>query len=222
MKGDKMIVNTVIFDLDGTLLNTLEDIKDSVNFALKEFNFPVRSINEVNKYVGNGAKHLIDHMVPEHTNPEVTMECFQVYQKHYTQNSNNKTCPYDGILPLLKQLKDKEQKLAIVSNKFDSSVKALCQNYFSDYITVAIGESQAVARKPAPDSVFTAISELNADINNVIFVGDSEVDVKTAHNAGVPCVGVTWGFRNREVLKTAGADYIIDKPEELIEIIFTN
>ncbi len=217
-----MIYDTVIFDLDGTLLNTLEDIKDSVNFALMEFSFPTKSIIEVRKHVGNGAQHLMKQMVPNNTNPEVLNQCFQSYQQHYALNSQNKTKPYDGVLHLLNQLKEKKLKLAVVSNKFDSSVKSLCRDYFADYIQIAIGESPNVARKPAPDSVYTVIRDLNADKNKVIYVGDSDVDVYTAHNAGIPCIGVTWGFREREVLENAGADFIIDKPEELMDCLSHN
>lgn len=218
-EGEKMIIDTVIFDLDGTLLNTLEDIKDSVNFALNEFNFPIKSAIEVKKHVGNGAQHLMNQMVPDNTSPEVSVQCYQCYQKHYDGNSQNKTKPYDGILNLLKQLKEKKLKLAVVSNKFDASVKSLCQDYFADYIQIAIGESPKVARKPAPDSVYNAIQELHADINRVIYVGDSDVDIYTAHNAGIPCIGVTWGFRDKVVLEKAGADFIIDKPDELFNCL---
>jgi phosphoglycolate phosphatase len=210
-----MTYNTVIFDLDGTLLNTLDDIKDSVNYALNKFNYPLRTLEEVRKSVGNGAKILIDNVVPPNTSTEDSAMCLEVYKEHYAHNSQNKTRPYDGILSLLKLLYQQDIKLAIVSNKFDFSVKELCRIYFGEYIHVAIGESANVARKPAPDSIYTAIKELDSVKSRVIYVGDSDVDVQTAHNAGIPCIGVTWGFRDREVLEKAGADSIINKPEEI-------
>lgn len=214
-----MTYDTVLFDLDGTLLNTLDDIKDSVNYALNKFNYPLRTLEEVKKFVGNGAKLLIDHVVPTNTSIENSAKCLEIYKEHYAHNSQNKTRPYDGILSLLKLLNHQDIKLAIVSNKFDFSVKELCQIYFGEYIQVAIGESANVARKPAPDSIYTAIKELGVVKSQVIFVGDSDVDVHTAHNAGIPCIGVTWGFRDKEVLEKAGADFTIDKPEELTEYL---
>ena len=214
-----MTYTTVIFDMDGTLLNTLEDLKDSLNYALNQMGFPPRTIDEVRQFVGNGARRLIERAVPAGTAKEDHDKCLDIYEKYYATNMQNKTRPYDGIIDLLKELKDKNYRLAIVSNKFDASVKALCKEHYSEYIKVAIGESQHVARKPAPDSVFTAMKELGSIADETIYVGDSDVDVHTAHNAGLKCVGVTWGFRSREVLLNAGADYIIDKPMELINIL---
>ncbi len=214
-----MTYNTVIFDMDGTVLNTLEDLKDSVNYALDQMGYPSRTLDEVRRFVGNGARLLIERAVPTGTTKEACDKCLDIYSKHYATNMQNKTKPYDGIIDLLKELKNRKYKLAIVSNKFDTSVKALCKDHYDEYIKVAIGESQNVARKPAPDSVFTAMKELGSKGEESIYVGDSDVDVQTAHNAGLKCVGVTWGFRSREILLNAGADYIIDKPMELIQIL---
>ncbi|MGB8455411.1 MAG: HAD family hydrolase [Anaerocolumna sp.] len=211
-----MKYNTVIFDLDGTLLDTLEDLTDSVNYALNKFGYPLRTLDEVRSFVGNGVKVLMNFSVPPGTSVEDTAECLEIYRKYYTGNMQNKTRPYDGIYDLLKSLKEKGIKLAIVSNKYDSAVKALCRDYYHEFIQVAIGESQGVAKKPAPDSIYAAIEQLAANKEEVIYVGDSDVDVHTAHNAGLKCVGVTWGFRNREILQAEGADFIIDKPEELL------
>ncbi len=213
-----MKYTTVIFDLDGTLLNTLEDLTDSVNYALKLSGYPLRTIDEIRQFVGNGVKVLMNLAVPKGTSPEASAKCLEIYRKHYSENMRNKTRPYDGIYDLLKNLKDKGVKMAIVSNKYDSAVKALCKDYYQEFIPVAIGESQGVAKKPAPDSVYAALAELGSAKEDSIYVGDSDVDVHTAHNAGLKCVGVTWGFRNREILKAEGADYIIDKPEELLEL----
>lgn len=213
------MINTVIFDLDGTLLNTLEDLTASVNYALEQFGFPVRTTEEIRQFVGNGVKVLMDLSVPTNTPPEITQKCLTVYRSHYNTNMQNKTKPYDGILDLLHNLKEMGIKLAVVSNKYDAAVKSLCKDYYSDYIDVAIGESPEVSKKPAPDSVFTALSKLDSVKEEAIYVGDSDVDVHTAQNAGVPCVGVTWGFRSKEVLKREGADMIIDTPNDLILFI---
>lgn len=214
-----MKYTTVIFDLDGTLLNTLDDLADSLNFALLQSGFEARSLEEVKSFVGNGVKHLIASAVPQGTTEEGAAACLALFQKHYSKNMQNKTRAYDGIMELLKRLKELGYKMAVVSNKYDQAVKALCRDLFSEYISVAIGESAAVRRKPAPDSVFEAIRELNSLKETTIYVGDSETDVLTAKNAGIKCVGVTWGFRGRAILEAEGADYIIDSPLELFKLI---
>lgn len=205
----------VIFDLDGTLLNTLEDLKDSTNFALRKFNYPVRSLEEVRNFVGNGVKKLIERAVPKDcTNTDECLECFK---KYYSQNMYNKTAPYDGIIEVLRELRKNGVKIGVVSNKFDSAVKELCGKYFKDLIDVAIGQSDNTAKKPAPDGVFKAMEILGAAKDVTVYAGDSDVDVQTAKNAGLPCIGVTWGFRDRENL--AGANCIIDKPSDIIEVL---
>ena len=214
-----MKYNTIIFDLDGTLLNTLVDIKDSVNYALKKCEFPKRSVEEINTFVGNGTNVLIKKSVPANTPKDELDNCTEIYRKHYKNNMTNKTAPYDGILEMLKKLKDDGYKLAVVSNKFNSAVKTLCKKYFSEFLEVAIGENSNVKRKPAPDTVFEAMKELDSKKKDCIYVGDSDVDVNTAHNAGIECIGVSWGFRGREVLDKEGADYIIDRPKEIYNII---
>ena len=209
--------DTVIFDLDGTLLNTLDDLADSVNYIMLQYGFPQRSVAEVRSFVGNGVAKLIERCIPDgKANPQFE-ECLAGYRRHYSSNMLNKTRPYEGIMELLKELSQNKFKLAIVSNKYDSAVKALNKIYFEKYIQVAIGESEAIAGKPAPDTVFKALDELGAAAERTIYVGDSEVDVLTARNSGLVCAGVTWGFRDREALK--GADYIIDRPEGLLNIV---
>lgn len=212
--------DTVIFDLDGTLLDTLEDLADSVNYALARFGYPGRSIEQVRNFVGNGVARLIELAIPGGTANPQYKACLADFRSHYSGNMQNKTKPYDGINALLNQLSKDNYKLAIVSNKFDGAVKGLCRAYFGEYIKIAIGESENVSKKPAPDTVLKALTELGSSSGRAVLVGDSEVDVKTAKNAGVLCVGVTWGFRGREVLEREGADCIINKPEELLEIIF--
>ncbi len=213
------MIDTIIFDLDGTLLNTLEDLKDSTNFALKKFQYPERTLEEVRNFVGNGVQKLIERAIPKGIENKDFAECLAVFKTHYAQNMYNKTAPYIGIREMLTELKHSGIKTAVVSNKFDLAVKELCKKYFGNLIEIAIGESENVRKKPAPDSVLRAIQELNSKKDVCLYVGDSDVDVQTAKNTGIDCIGVTWGFRDRELLKKEGAKYIIDKPLEIIEII---
>lgn len=211
--------DTVIFDLDGTLLNTLDDLTDSVNYALELHGFPCRTIKEVRSFVGNGVARLMELAIPDgYSNPKYE-NCLTDFRNYYSKNMQNKTGTYNGILELLQQLSKEDYKLAIVSNKFDKAVKGLNQIYFQEYIKVAIGESENVSKKPAPDTVFKALEELCSTADKAVYVGDSEVDVKTAKNSGTISIGVTWGFRDRVVLEQEGADHIIDRPEELLKII---
>ncbi|MGB4657965.1 MAG: HAD family hydrolase, partial [Mobilitalea sp.] len=209
-----MKYNTVIFDLDGTLLNTLDDLCDSLNEILEVKGYEPRTIEDVRRFVGNGVRNLVRLSVPEScTEVEVT-EIMDEFKIHYSKNMKKKTRPYNGIMELLLDLIRYNYKIGIVSNKYDSAVKSLVRTYFGNLIPVAIGESSEIKRKPAPDSIFTAVEELHSDLAHTILVGDSETDVQTAKNAGIPCIGVTWGFRNREVLREEGADFLIDTPKE--------
>ena len=209
------MIKAVIFDLDGTLLNTLEDLKEATNFALCKFGYPERTLNEVRCFVGNGVKKLIERAVPENcTNID---ECLEIFKKNYSENMCNHTKPYDGILKILEELHKDGLKIGVVSNKFDSAVKDLCKKYFGDLIDCAIGQNDDVPKKPAPNGVLKAMKELGADKNSTIYAGDSDVDVQTAKNAQLPCIGVTWGFRTIEYLK--GADFIANQPEDIIKII---
>jgi len=214
-----MRFNTVIFDLDGTLLNTLDDLSDSVNAILSSHGFPLRTNNEVKQFLGNGVGALMRLSVPSSCTDEEVAIYLDEFKKHYEKNMDNKTRPFDGIMEVLIDLHRFNYNMAIVSNKFDAAVKALSKAYFCNLFPVSIGESPSVRKKPAPDSVLTAIKELGADIKKTIYVGDSDVDVMTAKNAGIPCIGVTWGFRSREVLRNAGADYLIDTPREIFTIL---
>ncbi len=201
------------------MIDTLEDLTDSVNYALALHGYPKRSIEEIRSFVGNGVGRLIELCVPGGINDPLYNKCLDTNKQHYSANMRNKTAPYKGILELLKLLKEENYKLAVVSNKFDKAVKGLVQEFFGKYIQVAIGESENIARKPAPDTVFKALEELQASPDKAVYVGDSEVDVKTAKNSGIKCVGVTWGFRDGDVLEKEGADYIINEPAELMKII---
>ncbi|MBR6098748.1 HAD family hydrolase [bacterium] len=211
----------VIFDLDGTLLNTLEDLCDSTNYALAQFGFPKRSIDEVRNFVGNGVKLLIERAIPDGSdNPEFE-ECLNVFKEHYKNNMYNKTKPYNGVMEMLRELKFKGIQVAVVSNKFDTAVKELCKKYFGDFIHIAIGENEAagVRKKPAPDSVFKAITEMKVRIENVVYAGDSETDVQTAKNAEIDCIGCAWGFRDKSILLREGATHIIESPVQILDVI---
>ncbi|MDE7198625.1 MAG: HAD-IIIA family hydrolase [Lachnospiraceae bacterium] len=214
-------MDTVIFDLDGTLLNTLEDLTDSVNHAMEEFGFPLHTIEEIRSFVGNGAPTLIERSIPQGKENPSYDAVLAAFKEHYAAHCEDKTNPYEGIMELLAQLKEKGYRMAVVSNKFDGAVKRLCGKYFGDYIEAAIGESADVKRKPAPDTVYQALRELSCDASRAVYVGDSEVDIQTAKNASLPCISVTWGFRTEERLKDAGADgkLMIRTPQELVPLL---
>lgn len=212
-------MDTIIFDLDGTLLDTLEDLTDAVNYALKTYHMPTRTIDEVRCFVGNGVRNLMLRAVPQGEENPVFEEAFSTFKEYYGEHCNDKTKPYDGIMELLKTLKKQGYAIGIVSNKIDSAVKELNRKYFADFIDVAIGEREGVQRKPAPDTVLTALKELGKDKAGAIYVGDSEVDVATAKNVGIPCISVLWGFRDKEFLEEEGADKFVSKPDEVLSFL---
>lgn len=213
------MINTVIFDLDGTLLNTLEDLTDSVNFAMEKMGVPLHTIEEVRMMVGNSVNYLIEKALPEGSSAEEINRCIEVFENHYHDNMRNKTAPYDGIIQMLSALKAKGYKMAVVSNKSDGFTKALVKDFFGEFITQATGRSADIPRKPAPDSVLRTMSVLDSESRETVYVGDSEVDVMTARNAGVPCIGCLWGFRDEATLKAEGAAAIISEPTKLLEAI---
>ena len=202
----------ILFDLDGTLLDTLEDLLDATNYALGVHGYPGRTLPELRRFVGYGAYNQMRLSVPEGTEPEKIQQVLDTYKPYYTAHCQNKTKPYDGIPEALEVLKEK-YPLAIVSNKPDAAVKALCADYFPGIY--ALGETADCPRKPAADMVFKAMKAIGVD--SCVYVGDSEVDVRTAKNAGMPCLAVTWGFRDREDLE--GAEHFCDKTCELVEKI---
>ena len=213
--------NILIFDLDGTLLNTLNDLTDSTNYALASLGYPQKTIEQVRNYVGNGVAKLIERAIPNgRTNPDFE-KCLEIFKENYSKNMYNKTAPYDGIIKMLKQLRLKGCKIAVVSNKFDAAVKELCKKYFPDMINVAIGENEAggIKTKPAPDTVLKALKELNGKTSDAIYLGDSEVDIQTAQNSNMPCISVTWGFKDKDFLIQHGAKILVNKPHEIIEYI---
>lgn len=217
--GNILRYKYIIFDLDGTLLNTLEDLMDSVNYSLKEHSFPTRSLEEIRNFVGNGVAVLMHKAVPTGTDEETEKECLAVFKAYYKDNMNNKTRLYDGIPQLLNNLHNSGHKVAVVSNKFEPAVKGLCDIYFKDLIDLAAGQTDTRKRKPAPDGVLYAMDFLGADKDHTIYIGDSEVDVETARNSNLPCIGVTWGFRDRSVFVERNAEYIVDTPDEILNIV---
>lgn len=214
------MINTIIFDLDGTLLNTLEDLTDSVNYALEKFGFPLKTIEEVRNAVGNGAAKLIERVIPE-KKAGFHKEVMGAFREYYTLHCKDKTKPYDGVLPMLDELCAKGYKLAIVSNKYDAAVKELSRLYFGERILAAIGENKDIRKKPAPDTVYQALKELSVNAGQAVYVGDSDVDIQTAANVPMPCISVTWGFRSKSRLLEAGADeaHMITAPGELLSLL---
>ena len=215
-----MKYEAVIFDLDGTLLDTLEDLCDSTNFALSEFGYPERSLEEVRSFVGNGIGKLIERALPPNAEKADYDAVLAEFKAHYAANCNNKTKAYKGIYDTLDALKTNGIKMAVVSNKADSAVKELCERYFPGYFEVVIGEKENIRRKPAPDSVFAAMKILGVKKENTVYVGDSEVDVATAENSGIDLIVVSWGFRDRDKLSRMGNFTITDTAEELVSLFF--
>ena len=211
-----MNIKAVIWDLDGTLLNTLDDLAASVNAALAQNGMPLRSTEEVRAFVGNGIRRLMMRAVPGGEANPAFDKALEDFTRHYGAHSRDRTRPYDGILEMLDRLSAAGVKHAIVSNKIDFAVKALSRAYFGERMCAAIGDDPSRARKPAPDSVFAAMREMGVTAQETVYVGDSDVDVLTAHNAGVTCCAVSWGFRPEESLRAAGAEHIAATPEELL------
>ncbi len=208
---------TVIFDLDGTLLNTLDDLADSTNYALSKFGYPTRTIEEVRQFVGNGVAKLIERAIPDGKNNPNFEKCLSIFKENYAQNMYNKTAPYNGIIEMLSNLKSKGIKIAVVSNKFDLAVKELCKKYFEGFIDFAAGENEAqgIKKKPAPDTVLSVLNEFNFAPEDAVYVGDSDVDIMTAKNSKMPCISVTWGFRDKKFLLENGATILINAPSEI-------
>lgn len=213
-----MKYDTYIFDLDGTLLDTLADLAASTNYALRTHGMPEHSIDDVRRFVGNGVRKLMERAIPNgEANPDFEAT-FATFRDHYMHHSLDTTQPYPGIPEALAELKAKECRLAVVSNKMMAATVELCRHFFSDTIEVAIGEHEAegIRKKPAPDTVFAALRELGVDKNGAVYVGDSDVDVQTAANSGLPCISVLWGFRDRDFLIQHGAKSFISAPSDLL------
>ncbi len=214
-----MSIKAVVFDLDGTLLNTLTDLAASCNRTLEQMGLPTRTTEEIRSFIGNGARLLCNRLVGLDAPVEVVDKCLKLFQADYNIHLNDHTAPYEGIMDMLRVLRDKGIGCAVVSNKYDAATRAICQLHFSDLISVSIGEGNGISKKPCPDGVNKALSLLGCSAREALYVGDSDTDVETAHNANLFCVGVTWGFRSRMVLEMAGAESIIDHPSELLDIV---
>lgn len=213
--------NTVIFDLDGTLMDTLEDLANAVNEILRRNDYPVKTVGEVRRIVGNGLKQTLTLCLPEGTDKAVIEKLLPEFASYYQEHCQIKTKPYEGIEDTLRELSARGYRLAIVSNKRDEAVKTLNREWFEKYVKVAIGENESagIRKKPSPDTVYQAIRELGSEKELAVYVGDSEVDKMTADNAGLPCISVDWGFRDREELEKLKPAYLISRPEELLEIL---
>lgn len=209
--------NTVIFDLDGTLLDTLLDLTDSVNAVLNRHAMPKHSIESIRKFVGNGIDTLIERAVPLGRDNESYNCILKEFKEYYGEHCNDRTKPYTGIMEMLCQLKERGYRMGIVSNKADFAVKALNKLYFSDYVPVAVGATDGRQKKPAPDAVMAALQELGSVAGESIYVGDSEVDIETAKNCGMDCICVEWGFRSEKDLLLAGASDIVYAPSEILQ-----
>ena len=212
----KMEYTTIIWDLDGTLMDTLQDLWLSTNHALKAYGMKERTFEEVRSFVGNGVRKLIERAVPDGENNPQFEEVFAEFKKHYMVHCKDNTGLYPGIAETLRELKARGMRMAIVSNKLQAGVTELHREWFADTIEVAIGEREGMARKPAPDMVETALRELGVGKENAVYIGDSDVDLATARNAGLPCISVLWGFRDRDFLERHGATTFIEKPDELL------
>ena len=210
----------VVFDLDGTLLNTLEDLKDSVNYGLRKYGLEERTLEQIRRSVGNGVQRLLELSVPEGISQEMFEKVFAAFKEHYAIHCNDKTDLYPGIRRLLSELKERGFQMAIVSNKLQEGVDVLYEQYFKDYITVAIGATDGIRKKPAPDTVIEVLRVMELSKEQAVYVGDSEVDITTAANTGMDCITVAWGFRTRQEQLAAGAAVFVDTPEEIVGLLY--
>lgn len=214
-----MKYKVVMWDLDGTLLDTLEDLADSVNASLEKYNLPTRTLEEIRNFVGNGIGKLIERAVGNNGNSDITAKTLTYFREYYALNCKNKTKVYEGLLPILEELKEKGCRLAIVSNKVDSAVKELSKEYFGDIFDISVGEMKGYPRKPEPDTMIYALEKLGETAENAVYIGDSEVDIITAKNAGIECISVSWGFRSEDILREQGAKNIINRVVDLKEYL---
>ena len=213
------MITTVIFDMDGTVLNTLDDLAASVNYVLGKFGMPAHCTEDYRLYFGSGIRYALQCAVPEGTKEKTIDQMLPVFKEHYNAHCLDRTGPYEGIPELMRCLCEQGYKLAIVSNKIDSAVKELNARFFHDYVDVAIGEREGIRRKPAPDMVIQALAELKSTKDEAVYVGDSEVDLQTAANAGLPCITVLWGFREKDFLTEHGATVFANTPQDIFDLL---
>ncbi len=209
----------VIFDLDGTLLNTLEDLAGSVNHALRKEGFPPRSVEEIRGFIGNGIDRLLRQSAPEYCSEEKFRNLKEAFREHYVLHAADTTLPYPGIPQLLDELHREGYILAVISNKKDSAVRSLCSSLLPPLFHAVLGEKANIPRKPAPDMVFHTADVLKIPLRQALYVGDSDVDILTAQNAGIPCLSVTWGYRTKQQLLLAGAKKTVDSPAEILQFL---
>ncbi len=208
-----------IFDMDGTILNTIDDLAASLNYVLEKSGFPARTMDEVISFIGDGLRKLIERGVPEGTDSETVDKVLADFKEYYAVHCADKTAPYDGIIELLENLRRNGCLTAVVSNKADDVVQELCRKYFDGLFDYAVGERSGILRKPAPDSVNEVLEKLNVSRGNAVYIGDSDVDIKTAENAGMDSIIVEWGFRERDFLLKKGAKTIVSAAEEIEDIV---
>lgn len=209
----------IIFDMDGTILDTLEDLTDSLNLVLSKHGLPKRSLAEVRSFLGNGIRLLIERAVPKDTSADTISHLYADFMEYYPLHCSEKTKAYEGIPELLSALRDEGYLTAVISNKADVAVQELCRQYFENAFDFAVGEREGIQKKPAPDSVFEVMNRLQTEPERTVYVGDSEVDIETARNAQIACISVNWGFRSEEYLKAQGAEIIISEPKELLALV---
>ncbi len=216
------MIDTIIFDLDGTLLNTLEDLCDSVNYALARQGYPQRTLTEIRSFVGNGIRLLMERSVPAEVVGTSTFDiCFGDFCDYYKMHIEDKTAPYNGINQMLENLKAEGFKTAIVTNKADFAAQDLCKRMFGSNIDLVVGSSDARPDKPAPDGVYYALEMLKSKLENTVFVGDADTDILTANNASLPSIGVLWGFRDREIIENAGAKFVVETVKDLENLLIS-
>lgn len=205
-----------IFDLDGTILDTLDDLTDSMNYSLAAHALPSRSKDDIRRFVGNGIHRLVELSVPSGTDSDMIERVFNTFHGYYKDHCAVKTCPYDGINNVIKTLKDNDIITAVVSNKADYAVRSLCEEYFKGLFDYSVGDREGQRRKPYPDSVNAVLSHFDLTSADAVYIGDSEVDIQTAHNAGTDLIMVSWGFRDRQYLLDQGAVFVISAPDEIL------
>lgn len=217
---DAKAYSTYIFDLDGTLLDTLTDLTNSTNYAVQSLGFEPHSREQVCSFVGNGIKKLMQRALPKNISDEDFNKAFETFKAHYKQHCSDNTKPYDGIIDMLKTLRKCGKKIAVVSNKADFAVRELCKDYFGGLIDICIGEKEGVRKKPAPDTVISAMDALGSKPQECVYIGDSDVDIQTAANSGLDCISVLWGFRSEEFLCGHGAKVYAQTPREICLLTF--
>lgn len=214
-----MSYKLAIFDMDGTILDTLEDLSDCMNYILKQHDMPSRTINEVRSFVGNGIRKLVSRAVPAGTSEETIDVLFDEFREYYKDHCAIKTKPYEGINDVIRKLREKGILTAVVSNKADFAVKSLCDDYFTDLFDASVGDKEGQRRKPYPDGVNSVLEQLGVAREDAVYIGDSDVDFETAKNSEMDVIMVGWGFRDEDFILSKGAEFVIHQPEELLQFI---